>query len=132
MKQFFMLTLIASLILSTSCSKEDSKEKELVYKWHLIESLNDPGDGSGVFEKVESDAIIEFYDDNTVLYTENLCMNGTSYTGKYSLLENKIYPDCRLEPSLNFRIENNQLIIYYPCVEGCAEKFELVEKSANS
>ena len=127
MKRSLMLIVITALISCTSCSKEDSKEKELVNKWHLIESLSDPGDGSGVFVKIESDAIMEFYDNNSLVFTENLCINGTSYTGTYSLLKNKIYPECAQEAALNFRIENNHLIINYNCIEACAEKFELIE-----
>ncbi len=128
MKQIIILNLIAGLFLTTSCSKEDLNERDLVNKWHLIEALADPGDGSGVFQKVESDAIIEFFDDNTVRYSNSFCAGGNSFnTGIYSSIANKIYPDCNPDLSLSFKIESNRLIIYYNCIEGCAEKFELVK-----
>ncbi len=127
MKQIIILSLIAGLFLNTSCSKQDPKEIDLVNKWHLIETLADPGDGSGVFQKVESDAIIEFFEDNTVRYSNSFCQGDNSVnTAIYSNSENKIYPDCDPGLFLEFKIEGDQLIIYYNCIEGCAEKFELV------
>ncbi|CAM4149287.1 hypothetical protein [Gillisia hiemivivida] len=128
MKQIIILSFIAGLFLTTSCSKEDLNERDLVNKWHLIEALADPGDGRGVFQKVESDAIIEFFDGNTVRYSNSFCAEGNSVnTGIYSSIENKIYPDCNQDLPLSYKIESNRLIIYYNCIEGCAEKFELVK-----
>lgn len=128
MKQILILTIIAGIFLSTSCSKEDLSERDLINKWHLIESLSDPGDGSGRFQKVESDAIIEFFDDNTVRYSNSFCAGDNPVnTATYSSSENEIYPECDPGFSFSFKIENNRLIIYYNCIEGCAEKFELLK-----
>lgn len=128
MKPLLILSLIVGMFLVTSCSKEKLNDKDLVNSWHLIESLQDPGDGSGTFQKVESDAIIKFFDDNTVSYSNSFC-NGenSSNSATYSTVENKIYPDCNSRLSFSFKIENNRLIIYYNCIEGCAEKFELIK-----
>ena len=128
MKPVFIFTLIVGVFLTTSCSKENVTEKDLINSWHLIEVLNDPGDGSGTFQKVESNAIIEFYDDNTVKYSKSFCMSGNDVgIATYSSIENKIYPDCDFSFPLSYKIEDNRLIIYYPCIEGCAEKFELIK-----
>ena len=115
-------------MLSSSCTKENISERDLDNKWHLIETLNDPGDGSGTFQRVDSDAIIEFFDDDTVRYSKSFCGEENSLkTGRYSSVENEIYPDCDPNVSFSYKIENNQLIIYYNCIEGCAEKFELIK-----
>jgi len=128
MKQLLILTLIVGLFLTTSCSKENVTEKDLVNSWHLIELLQDPGDGSGTFQKVESDAIIKFFDDNTVQYSKSFCNTGSTLnTGTYSLVENKIYPDCNSNLSFDFDIEDNRLIIHFRCIEACAGKFELIK-----
>ncbi len=127
MKTVSIFTLIVGLFLTISCSKENITEKDLINSWHLIEVLNDPGDGSGTFQKVESDAIIQFFDDNTVSYSNSFCSGeNASNSATYSTLENKIYPDCDSGLSFSYKIQDNRLIIYYNCIEGCAEKFELI------
>ncbi|WP_010231863.1 hypothetical protein [Gillisia marina] len=128
MKTVSIFTLIVGLFLTISCSKENVTEKDLINSWHLIEVLNDPGDASGIFQKVESDAIIQFFDDNTVSYSNSFCSGeNASNSATYSTVDNKIYPDCNLGLSFSYKIQDNRLIIYYNCIEGCAEKFELIK-----
>tara|TARA_R100001369_G_scaffold11109_2_gene24482 strand:+ start:17341 stop:17727 length:387 start_codon:yes stop_codon:yes gene_type:complete len=128
MKGFLISVFIAVVLLNTSCTKENISERDLVNRWHLIETLIDPGDGSGTFQKVESDAIIEFFDDNTLRYSRSFCGEENSLkTGTYSFVENEIYPECDPIVTFSYKIENNRLIIYYNCIEGCAEKFELIK-----
>lgn len=128
MKYPLILILIVGIFLNTSCSKKDVSERTLVNKWHLIEYLADPGDGRGVFQKIESDAIIEFFDDNTVRYSQNFCNEGNlPNSATYSANENRIYPDCNPDIFLSYKIEKDLLIIHYNCIEECAEKFELID-----
>jgi hypothetical protein len=58
------LLLLALVIIFASCSKEtlDPNNTELTGKWKLAETLADPGDGSGKWQKVsgKTDRYIEF------------------------------------------------------------------------
>ncbi len=96
--------------------------------WKLTEVLADPGDGSGIFRKVESDKEITFYEDGIVksngqlsrMYDEGV----NSAEGMYSLKDSTITSgDC----TLHFEIEGNILTIYYPCIEPCGEKYIKVQ-----
>ena len=62
-----ILILLAMFLLN--CSSDDSKpsgETALIGKWKLIEQLADPGDGSGTFQPIESDIVIEFFSNGNV------------------------------------------------------------------
>jgi hypothetical protein len=60
MKIKVILSSIAVMAFLSACNTENQNEG-LVSKWHLIEQLMDPGDGSGTFQPVTSDKTISFF-----------------------------------------------------------------------
>jgi len=134
MKNGIMLLMLVGILTACSTVNETNPEiKTVIGKWKLTEQLADPGDGSSVFKSVNSEKTIEFLADGTVVSNGSLCtMNtntGNESSGKYYSSGNYIQPDgCNLN---NFRIgyalENSKLILSYPCIEGCGQKFVKVD-----
>lgn len=129
MKGIRVILLFAISIVISSCEKEP----ELVSKWKLIETLADPGDGSGQFQPVESDKTMEFFADGTVVSNGILCQmsveSGNNSTGTYSELEMNITPDnCGINPFVVlYEIQESHLVLSYPCFEPCREKYEVTD-----
>lgn len=134
MKVWIPIVLFSpALLFITSCDEKDD-ELQLLSKWHLIEQLADPGDGSGTFQPVTSNKTVEFLEDGTLTSNGNLCnmdlQVGDGSTGTYSLADSTILPNnCGFAPPfpMTFEIQNGFLIINYPCIEPCREKYEQVD-----
>jgi hypothetical protein len=121
------ISILTILLLLVGCS-DDSPEPlttDLIGKWRLVEVLSDPGDGSGVFQKVDSEKNIVFGYDGMVSSNGNLCSQSTeinaSTSGVYSLADSTISnSDC----TLYFRLENGELTMgNFNCIEACSAKF---------
>ena len=127
MKNVILFVIV--LISCVSCKKNP----ELVSKWHLLEQLADPGDGSGVFVSVTSEKTIEFFEDGTVESNGSLCQmsaeSGNGSSGTYSESEQVITPDsCGINGfPTTYELVNSNLILNYPCIEACREKYEQVD-----
>lgn len=128
------ITIVIAFIVLISCNTNDDNDPvELVGKWLLIEQYADPGDGSGDFMPVNSDKTIEFYLNGTFLSNGSLCtMNADSNeetTGTYDDSINSIAPDdCVFYNfGLVYELDKRHLIINYPCIEGCRQKFSKVD-----
>ncbi|TBN06746.1 hypothetical protein EYD45_02355 [Hyunsoonleella flava] len=145
MKKILYFTII---ILLFNCASDDGKpneETQLLGKWQVIEHLLDPGDGSGTFKPVTSQRVIEFFLDGSVKVNGNLCFLtteiGEKQTGTYEITSNpnadttfdgEIIPDdddCNSEfYKIYFDISaDGHLILWYPCIEPCGEKFKKVD-----
>ena len=114
-----------------SCSSDDdgNPNTELIGTWQLVETLIDPGDGSGTFEPIESDKVIIFGADGTIFSNGNLCdieaSTDNPTSGTYSTANSTFSsPDCN-NPGQEFSFERNGniLIIHYPCIEPCQAKY---------
>ncbi len=119
-----------------SCSDDNGRESEtseFLGKWKLVESLIDPGDGSGTFEPIVGDYNIEFLSNGNVVSNYSLCtMNPTSgdrFTAPYFADDNHIIPNNCFPDGYNitYQIEGENLILHYPCIEACAHKFIRIE-----
>lgn len=139
-----VLLILFSLVL-VNCNPNDDKGsyegiQELLGKWKLIEQLSDPGDGSGVFNPIDSNKEIEFFSNGTMTVNGVLCYMssevGEQNSGSFSVLENNDYYDGEIIPNdcdyaetkLYFKIEGSNLIIWYLCIEGCGQKFVKIKK----
>jgi len=117
--------------IKISCSSDDIDSSNIVGTWKLSQVLSDPGDGSGTFVDVVSVKSITFLSDNTFSTNGNLCefssdISVNDVLGTYSIEEGKIYPPiCENfnQVRLNYKIEEGVLIVSYPCIEACAEKY---------
>lgn len=131
-KKTFLYKLIYLVLLGLimSCS-DDSEEADpsLNGRWQLKAVLYDPGDGSGTFQSIDSDKFIEFLSNDEVRSNGNLCNGGAKSddpsSGVYALPDSILQIDgCRQDVLLTrFRIENGKLILSYPCIEPCEEKY---------
>jgi hypothetical protein len=127
--------LIASFlfVICGSCEKDDQNPVQLIGKWKLVEQLVDPGDGSGVFESIFSDKTISFYSNGSFSSTGPMCTmdisSNTPSAGSYSLTDGVINPSScpMMTGSIYFEIIENNLILSYPCIEPCRQKFKKAE-----
>jgi len=127
---YVILVLTIALV---SCNTEE-EGPQLVSKWHLIEQLADPGNGSGTFQPVSSQKTIEFLEDGTLTSNGSLCnmevQVGNGSSGIYNNSDSTIIvEDCGFAPPypMTFEMQNGFLILNYPCIEPCREKYEPVE-----
>jgi len=127
MKKMMMLLMLTGILIS--CSKKDNEDKNmtngLIGEWKLIELLADPGDGSGVFQPVNSNKIIEIYNTGVIISNGDLCTMSIDAnvpsSGTYSMIDSTINAaNCEL----TFEVDGNDLIVYYPCIEPCVAKYE--------
>lgn len=91
--------------------------------------LSDPGNGSGVFVSVDSEKTMTFLNDGTLTSNGSLCsLDYTSLspmTGVYSLIDSTYTTvDCGfMDIKYTFEIQDNVLIVSYPCIEACQSMF---------
>ena len=132
MKKIIILCLLP-LLLSAACSKDEAllgDADSIVGTWQLSERLVDPGDGSGSFQKVDSDRLIIFRANETIVSNGTLCF--MDHEGR-QLSEGVYDPELRTITGNDcditrfgqsrYELTNGELIINYPCIEPCAEKF---------
>jgi len=132
MKKYMFLFFIP-LLCVFSCNNDDDTtvDPDLLGTWKLIEQLVDPGDGSGTFQSVTSDMELTFLAagalqvSNGTLCSLAIDTEGNS-TESYSIDENTISVNCDSITSISFEIKEGSLFLYFPCIEGCAQKYQKV------
>jgi len=126
MKKGVLLFVLISIL--SSCNNDDntnSFETKLVGVWKLAEVLDDPGDGSGTFEKVDSEKTLEFRKDGIV--TSNGMISTTSIESnrpsslRYSVTESVIFSEGF--SSMKFELIDSYLVLDGLCVEKCKSKY---------
>lgn len=137
----FMLTLTSTnmknpifiLILCLSMfSCQEKNNGPLIGTWQLTEQLIDIGDGKGTFVQSEGGKTIEFRKDGTVVSNGSLCgmggEAGQNSTGKYSVETGEIISGNCGPGALpvKFQLKGEELILNYPCIEACGEKYRKV------
>ncbi len=133
--------LLFCLGLCLSCSDKNeivfSQASDLQGVWLLVEQYADPGDGSGDFKKVNSSKTIQFLADGTFSSNSSLCnMNiesDSESNGNYFVIEeldeyssdNYLTPEnCDFEDyKVMLQFDSSNLLLYYPCIEGCVQKY---------
>jgi len=139
MKKVIFILLIPFLFAFTCEEEKEEKQvilpsvksNELLGKWQLIETLEDPGDGSGTFQPVVNGKIIEFIEDNTIANLDSpFSCNSPDINlpiiATYSEKDKKItFSDCP-DFSLGVEIKNGNLFLYPPCIEACASKYKKI------
>jgi len=133
MKKIILLSFLSLAVLACK-DDDDTQENEIVGVWRLIQINLDPGDGSGTFEDVETDKTIEFKQDGTIVSNGSICQasseTGMNSQGSYSLDDFIIISeDCvQTEFDITFQLVNSTVIVSYPCIEGCREKYVPLER----
>ncbi|GAB6010297.1 hypothetical protein FACS1894179_09380 [Bacteroidia bacterium] len=130
-----VLAVFCTMMLLFSCSSDDKGiPLDLIGTWKLQEINNDPGDGSGTFQKVESNKTLIFKKNLEITsngsLSENTIDSNSSSHGVYRITENSeasgiITPSKskHLSVEIHFEIKNSVLYVYYPCIEGCVAKY---------
>jgi len=118
---------ILFLLVVIGCSYNDIDPLTLLGRWKRIESLADPGDGSGTYQPVNGNYYIDFLTDKTFIANEAICyedqiINQPSSGAYDSASLTLSFINC---PSMIFtyEISGNNLFIYPPCIEGCGLKY---------
>ncbi len=125
-----MLFFSILLLCIAACTNDDdnTSNPDLLGKWKLVAQLVDPGDGSGTFQPIESDLELEFLEEGLVKVSNgNLCSlaidsDGNS-TESYSTVENTIDVTCNNPIPISFEIKEASLLLYYSCIEACAQRY---------
>ncbi len=135
MKSLLIIVLFATM--TSSCSTTPNSpdisldKEEITGKWHLTETLADPGDGSGTWKTVENGRILEFENDGIVTSSTTYCYNEEIYEASYDTAEKMINSDCADRTiALRYEIKEGDLFIYPHnprCIEACGSKYEKVE-----
>lgn len=121
--------LLLTLVLISRNSDDDAGNDNVIGKWKLIGQWVDPGDGSGVFQPVFSNLTLHFLQTGNVTATNgSFCSIYTqpegSGSGTFSLDTNTIETECTNgKITISFEIKDGNLILYFPCIEGCAQKY---------
>ncbi|MFM1877686.1 MAG: hypothetical protein RLZZ241_552 [Bacteroidota bacterium] len=129
--QIILLLLFAVF----SCDKADEPElnlNALEGTWLLVEALRDSKDGGRIFEPVTSSREITLLPNNTFTTNYDVCQAieaGDKFSGDFErigLKEFLIRCAGSLLNSVQGKIEDGHLILYYPCAIPCAYKFEKI------
>lgn len=129
MKTLFKLTPILFLFLATACSKDKSVGNESLVngKWKLIETLADPGDGSGKWQPVNNNTFsdnIRFKENGKVEWDQN--KEFITYSIKDSVTLSFVRADKSVQTYF-YQIKGNQLTMSpdWPvrCIEACGSKY---------
>jgi len=127
-----LLSLILFVIIFSGCKKdkdEDNPTTSYCETWKLVEVLEDPGDGSGVFESVDSEKTITIdCDNNKVSSNGDLCSLSTTSDnateGEFSSADDKITPNDCSDRAISISISDDHLILTYTCFEACRAKYK--------
>jgi hypothetical protein len=123
------LIIIAVLFGITSFINSQTIDKRFIGEWKLIETMIDPGDGSGEFHKVDSEKTLEIEPSGTVKSNGDMCnlsinTDNKTYGQLKKDLNETILSSCNKKYKPYYKLKDEFLIVYYPCKEGCAEKYE--------
>ena len=129
------LTLVILILGVISCQKETSDTLNpniLEGSWLLIETLRDGEDGNRIFLPVDSEREISILPDNSFITNYDVCQaieEGEKFSGSFDRIGGQEFLiPCAgsLLNSVQGRLENGYLILYYPCSVPCAYKFEKI------
>ena len=128
--QKIVILLVFFSTMVFSCSKKE-ENAPIFGKWKLIERLADPGDGSGVFEAVNSERTLEFLSNGTVVSNGDICSltleTGEGSEAEYDAETKKIInTNCQADREITYGLEGEYLTVSLLCIEPCALKYRKV------
>jgi len=125
MKKLTFIFLITTYLLSCSSTKIST----ILGTWKLTEQRLDIGDGNSAFNAIESGKTITFLPNGSLTSNGAICymtqIPETPSSGVYDTitktLTSKECPNTALK--IRYEIKGGFLIISYPCMEPCQQKF---------
>lgn len=129
------IVYLFAMILFISCEPKEENISPLIGEWKLVEQLADPGDGSGVFESIDSEKTITFFEGGSVKSNGDLCYMGSivDYKGTDAEWDDDkkmiLKLSCGNEEvtSISYSLKDSDLILRFFCIEACAQKYEKVK-----
>lgn len=133
--KYLLPVILCLLLIGLFSCEEDAEEKtdgtEIVGNWNLIQAFADPGDGSGTFEDVNSSKKLVILSDGTFTSNYSMCVinaeTDETGSGTYNAADSLMYPDGCDYKLWFYMTQSGYLEVYYPCIEGCGERYEKVE-----
>ena len=116
-------------VLIFSCTKEETATPdEALSTWKLTEVYIDPGDGSGTFVPADYEREISLYGDSTYRASARLCginnVRGRAIRGNYSPSQNILFsPECNMQTEYGYTLTDLEMIVFFFCDKGCAERY---------
>lgn len=133
MKSFFLSVIVLSFFTFSACEDKDIATPATPSTWELIETLADPGDGSGTFQPVKSERRLNLLADGTYTAEGDICSfsteGDTQSTGVYDISRGTIFPnECGTigGTPLQLSISGDVLTIGYLCFEPCEHRYRRV------
>jgi len=137
--QTFLFTFLLTVVFS--CKKEDKGPAEnngLVGKWKLVESLLDPGDGSGTFRKVDEIAstVVEFKANGDFKEVKGPIYSSINVYNTYKILDDKRVelslrnnPQMQMPPMIWYyrEVTPTSLTLGFGCDKPCEGKFVVIK-----
>ena len=122
MKKLCIILFVFSLIYVGCKKNDDDGPGEIYGKWKLTETMNDPGDGSGKYMKVEGEPKYLTLDQSGQISGEAL-----SDLQNFKVLDSvriEVFPNTSM-PSMiyYYKVSASTLTINLPCIEGCGLRF---------
>jgi hypothetical protein len=107
-------------------------DKEWLGQWKLVETMEDQGDGSGVFRKVQSNKILTIEPSGRIQSNGDLCVLSKHIAGKNMgqltrESDRIVLNGCKGPFKPVFEMDQRFLIVYYPCKETCAERYRKIK-----
>lgn len=130
-----MLFMILAALALPACQKDTEAPPDpevLEGSWLLTEVLFDPGDGSGTFRPVDSERELHLTPANTFSTNYDICQaieDGEKFNGTFIRTDaDEFLIECAqsLINSVQGRLEEGFLVLYYPCDEPCAYRFKKI------
>lgn len=128
-----MLILVALAVTACQYDQDDRLDLSVLEgTWHLTEVLFDPGDGSGEFRQIDSKRQMTLTPENTYTANYDVCQaieEGENFTGSFDRIDaQEFLIPCAgsLLNSVQGRLEDGFLVLYYPCDEPCAYRFRKI------
>ncbi len=125
MKTIFS-TLIAIVLFTSSCEKEDKRLINFEGNWVIKKMLVDPGNGSGRYQDVPGNPTMSFTTGGAARSTYQAF--GLHMLQSYEVIDSvKLvfsFKDVSSQPSTPYRYKfsGDTLILNPPCIEGCGLK----------
>ena len=130
MKKLLLMLPVALMFLSCQEDRDDQvTPNQLEGTWLLTEVLFDPGDGSGEFEPSDAGFRITLNADNSFEANFHVCRvfeEGERLTGSFTrIAQSEILITCSesFVNGIQGRLEEGNLVFYYPCIEPCVYRF---------
>ncbi|MEP5611003.1 MAG: hypothetical protein ABJP45_02075, partial [Cyclobacteriaceae bacterium] len=128
-----ILILAGLITIVSSCDEDTVDPSSLLGTWKLSEVLADPGDGSGTFQPTDDNYTMTFLSEGRLWMDQGLfCTpslklfhqgNG-SYDTSRNVITSEECATVDTTPEYSYELNSSdELIVYLPCIEPCANKF---------